>query len=220
MCNELDISGTAKWRMLPVSLQVRSQLSAVLRSFGSAWLVTGEPQSLVKSAVKSGVFLTVKSLEQIQSMLGYKLPDKGQGSGKNGALVKLDHAKCLVDFLWPGATPDEKKHMVDTICGKTVSRVKCAADIISAVKELGQEGERDFKFVHQVALNQELVEKERKLRTPSDTREDKKTFTPKVLKEFLPKVQGVACSRNPMLCRYQAFYPGTMVRFGQLFFGW
>ena len=71
--------------------------------------MTGEPQSLVKSAVKSGVFLTVKSLEQIQSMLGYKLPDKGQGSGKNGALVKLDHAKCLVDFLWPGATPDEKK---------------------------------------------------------------------------------------------------------------
>ena len=75
-------------------------------------------------------------------------------------------------LIFSGRVPRQmkKKHMVDTICGKTVSRVKCAADIISAVKELGQEGERDFKFVHQVALNQELVEKERKLRTPSDTR--------------------------------------------------
>ena len=210
MCNKLDVDSNGKWQMLPVKLQLPSQLPQALRSYGSAWLVTGEKQSLVKSAVFAGVFLTVKTLEYIQSLLQYKLPEKGEGSGKHGGIVKLDHAKALVGFLWPNATEADKTRMIDALVGKALSRVKCSSDVIAAVKELGQEGERDFKHLHQVALNQEAVEHERKLRTPTAEREEKKTYTPKVLKDLLPDLPGVACSRNPLLCRYQAFHPGSV----------
>lgn len=92
--------------------------------------------------------------------------------------------------------------------GKTISRVKCASDVIAAVKELGQEGERDFSYIHQVALNQEAVEKERKLRSPGEEHEEKKTFTPGTLKSLLPPAPQAMANRNPILKRYQAFYPG------------
>ena len=98
--------------------------------------------------------------------------------------------------------------MVDAICGKLLTKVKCAKDVILAVKELGAQGEIDFADIHQVALNQERVEKERKLRSPTEDSEEIKTYTPGVLKDLLPNVQGVSCNRNPILSRYQAHYPG------------
>ena len=120
----------------------------------------------------------------------------------------MDLAKALVEHLWPNEPDHEKQRMVDAIMGKTISRVKCASDVIAAVKELGQEGERDFSYIHQVALNQEAVEKERKLRSPGEEHEEKKTFTPGTLKSLLPPAPQAMANRNPILKRYQAFYPG------------
>lgn len=62
-----------------------------------------------------------------------------------------------------------------------------------------------------MALNQELVEKERKMRQDIQQREEVKTFTPASLKHLLPPAVQAACNRNPILSRYQAFYPGTLV---------
>ena len=209
MNNELDMGEGGKWRMVPTAIRTPSELPEGLRSYGSAWEVTGAPQPLLKSGVKEGIFLTVKQLELIHSKLGFSVPEKGQGSGKNGAIIKIDLAQALVESLWGEDTPEEKKRMVDQICGKIMTKVKCAKDVILAVKELGAQGEQDFADIHQVALNQECVERERKLRSPTEDREDIKTFTPGVLKDFLPNVQGVICNRNPILSRYQAFYPGS-----------
>ena len=208
MNNELDMGEAGKWKMVPTTIRTPSELPDVLRSHGSAWEVTGAPQPLLKSAVKEGVFLTVKQLELIHSKLGFPLPEKGQGSGKSGAVIKVDIAKGLVEFLWGEETPEEKNRMVDAICGKLLTKVKCAKDVILAVKELGAQGEIDFADIHQVALNQERVEKERKLRSPTEDSEEIKTYTPGVLKDLLPNVQGVSCNRNPILSRYQAHYPG------------
>ena len=123
----------------------------------------------------------------------------------------MDFAKGLVEFLWGAETTEEKKRMVDVIMGKILTKVKCPKDVILAVKELGAQGERDFSDLHQVALNQEQVEKERKLRAPTEDREERKTYTPVVLKDLLPNVPGVLCNRNPILSRYQAHYPGFSV---------
>ena len=202
-----DITGE-KWKMLPTKLSHPSTLPQELRCYGTAWEITGEPQSPLKSAVFQGVNLTLKHLELIRDILKFRLPDKGKGSGKNGNIIKVDWATALVNHLWPDESDDSKKRMVDAICGRRISQVKCTSDILAAVKELGAEGERDFAYIHQVALNQEAVEKERKQRTDTAEREDQKTFTPGSLKSLLPNAAGVMCSRNPILSRYQGFYPG------------
>ena len=210
MNNDVDLAGTGKWVMVPTTLRLPSELPKQLRCYGSAWEISGEPQSPLKSSVKEGVFLTLRYLEQIRSILKFPLPDKGKGSGAGGGIVKVNYAVSLVKSLWPDDTDQEKTRMVDVICGRNLSKVKCASDVISAVKELGAEGERDFSDLHQVALNQELVEIERKLRSPTEDREERKTYTPNSLKDFIPNAPGVACSRNPILLRYQAFYPGSL----------
>lgn len=210
MCHDVDLEGTGIWVMMPTEMVTPGQLPRALKEFGSAWVITGPPQSPLKSAVKQGVSLTVRHLEFIQSILKFPLPPKGKGSGKSGNLVKLDYATSLVTCLWPDDDEAEQQRMIDAIMGKNLSKVVCPRDIIAAVKELGAEAERDFSYIHSVALNQELVEKERQLRSPTESREEQKTFTPPVLKDFLPNAPSVACNRNPMLSRYQAFYPGII----------
>lgn len=205
-----DITG-AKWMMLPTKLVLPYELPKSLLSYGSVWLVVGEPLQPLKSAVKEGVNLTMKYLGMIREQMVFPLPEKGKGSGKGGNIIKIDWATSLVNHLWPNEAEEEKTRMINAICGNSVSKVKCPSKIIAAVKELGQEGERDFNYLHQVALNQEMVEKERKRRNPTADREDQKTYTPTTLKSLLPKdVPGVLCSRNPLLSRYQGFYPGIM----------
>lgn len=214
-----EITGEGKWQMLPTELRLPCQIPDALSSFGSVWEVVGPPQPLLKSAVKAGVCMTAADLQKIQKILKYPLPPRGKGSGKSGNLVKQDFAEALVNMLWPEDTPEEKKRMVDALMGKTLPRVKCASDVIAAVKELGAEAERDFRELHQVALNQEAVEKERRLRGPNvQERQDQKTFTPHSLRKLLPPGQGIGCSRQPVLQRYQAFYPGTMACFNKLLF--
>ncbi|CAK8995796.1 unnamed protein product [Durusdinium trenchii] len=186
-----EITGEGKWQMLPTELRLPCQIPDALSSFGSVWEVVGPPQPLLKSAVKAGVCMTAADLQKIQKILKYPLPPRGKGSGKSGNLVKQDFAEALVNMLWPEDTPEEKKRMVDALMGKTLPRVKCANDVIAAVKELGAEAERDFRELHQVALNQEAVEKERRLRGPNvQERQDQKTFTPHSLRKLLPPGQG------------------------------
>ena len=204
-----DMTGD-KWMMLPTELRISNEVPLPLRHHGSVWLVTGQPQTPLKSAVKAGVNLTLKYLGLIRDKIGFTLPEKGKGSGKNGNIIKIDWATALVNHLWPDDDESEKKRMIDAITGSAVPKVKCPDNIIAAVKELGQEGERDFKYCHELALNQEFVEKERKLREPTVDREEQKTFTPTSLKSLLPDAPGVACNRNPMLNRYQGFYPGLL----------
>ena len=204
-------AASEKWKFIPTEIQLPFQVPVALKKFGAVWLISGAPEPTLNSAIKEGAFLTVKHLQAIHAAFGYSLPPKGKGSGKGGSIIKQDHAKALVTFLFPTDSPEEQQRMIDAIVGKVISKVKCPEEIIMAVKELGQEGERDFKALHQCALNQEAVEKERKLRESSLEHSEKKHFTPHVLKDFLPDVQGVSCSRNPALSRYQAFYPGTMV---------
>ncbi|CAK9047681.1 Uncharacterized protein SCF082_LOCUS26671, partial [Durusdinium trenchii] len=211
-----EITGEGRWKMLPTTLLLPSQLPVELRTYGSVWQVTGEPQPLLASAVMAGLFLTLSTLQSLHAMLKFKHPDKGQGSGKNGGIVKHDYSEALVNMLFPEATPSERKRMVDCLDGRTVSRVKCSADVINAVKELGVDGERDVHHLHQVALNQELVEKERAFhgpRAPTEERAEQRTFTPRSLKSLLPSGAGIGCSRNPLLCRYQALHSGQVAGF-------
>ena len=207
------LTGVGKWHMLPTKLLLPCQVPVGLARFGSVWEVTGAPEGLLSSAVREGVWLSAKILEFLQKELGFPLPDKRMGSGKGGSLVKADYAAGLVKHLWPEASEAEHVRMVDSLVGSTVSKVKCPRDVIAAVKELGLSEGRDFEHLQDIALNQEAVERERSQRGPDiQQREEQKTFTPVQLSKLLPPSGGnrVACNRNPLLSRYQAFYSGVL----------
>ena len=208
----------AQWDFIPCKPLIPQQVPPDLRRYGSVLEVTGPPQPLLAAAVKEGIFLTMHVLTEIQGVLHFEVPDAGQGSGTKGGVVKEDYCRGLVEKLWGSESEEEKTRMVAALMGQALSskKVRRARGVIQAVKELGIEGERDFKEIHRVALNQEAVErdldlqKDRAPRKPTEERSEIQTFTPAELKSFVPPEHGALLSRNPLLKRYQAHYPRTL----------
>lgn len=217
-----ELVGSDQWEFIPTRLVLPRQLPETLRGAGAAWEITACPQPLLASAVKLGVFLTVEHLKSIQEKLLFPMPNPKEGSGAKGNIIKEDYCKGLINFLYPGESQKEKDRMLDAMHGKFNCTVRCPREIIEAVKELGEEGERDFKHVYQTALNQEVVENdmEKAGRMPVLNRKDQETFTPAELKELLPPGPGIYCSRNPLLRRYQAGYPGPFTFIKGMFLYW
>ena len=61
---------------------------------------------LLKAAIRAEVFLLADSLKTINAKLGVKVPQFPNGSGLKGSVVKVDHARALVRFLF--STEDEQ----------------------------------------------------------------------------------------------------------------
>ena len=202
-----DLVGAGQWEFIPTRLVLPRQLPATLGA-GAAWEILGCPQPLLKSGVKEGIFLNLDQLKNIHEALLFPLPNPKEGSGATGNIVKEDYCRGLIEMLFPEETQEEKKRMFDAMHGRVARKVRCPREVIEAVKELGQQGEMDFKQVHQVALNQEAVEKdtEQTTREPILNRKEQETFTPPELKDLLPPGAGIYCSRNPLLRRYQGGY--------------
>ena len=213
MNGNLNTDGT--WKMLPTKPLLPACVPAPLSKYGCVWKVEGPPQGLLASAVATGVFLRVSELTKLRDILKFPMPSKGSGSGANGNIVKEDYCKALIEYLHPSATKEEKAEMLQTMMGKVAGKVRCPAEIIAAVKDLGADAERDFMHLHQAALNQQKVEEQRNRepseRRPSEKEYEQRTFTPKTLKDLLPDVQGVWCNRSPLVKRYQVGYPGPML---------
>ena len=66
---------------------------------GQCRVVLGEDKNLVKAALKSEALkLTVPQIDDVNSELEVPLPEKG--SGKNGALIKIDKVRALVEHTF------------------------------------------------------------------------------------------------------------------------
>lgn len=94
---------------------------------------TGEPESLLASAVRVGAFLTVKQLKNIQSHLSFPMCEPGKGSGKNGRLIKKDYCDGLLNYLFPG---QDHSLMLKGLMGQNWNHLKpckaCTSDILQA----------------------------------------------------------------------------------------
>ena len=207
-----DVANT-DWLRLPSKLLLPCFTPPAAQHLGVVWQVTGEKQPLLEAAVRDGCTLTVFQLRQIHECIGLPLPGKKQGSGKNGVLNKQDFCLALIEKLFASEPQAAKDRMFEGLMGNTRqgASVRCAAAVIAAVRELGKEAERDFAYIHEVALNQEAVEKQAK-RERADNIEDyeRKTYTPSELKDLLPAGKGIFCNRNPLVKRYQVGYPGQV----------
>ena len=94
----LDAARTP-WQAVDTTLIIPACMPEELHGLQtSGALAIGGYDSLLRSALKRGIFLTRKQLAQTCKELNVTLPGKNQGSGKNGRLVKQDFARSLVEL--------------------------------------------------------------------------------------------------------------------------
>ena len=86
------------WEAVMVEITIPSCLPNALRQRGVAAgvRVTGK-ESILKAAVRGGIFMLVKNLRFICQQLGVPLPETG--SGARGRLTKVDYAPALVKLF-------------------------------------------------------------------------------------------------------------------------
>ncbi|CAK9074966.1 Uncharacterized protein SCF082_LOCUS39634 [Durusdinium trenchii] len=130
-----------------------------LRDFIVVLHQCGNEEPLVVAGLKSGVALNMSHLQLLHAHYKFSLPRKGQGSGKNGNVIKIDFVKALLNHLFPDMTEEEKQDLVDGMMGKKVRHVqkkagKHSKSIIAAFNGLEQEDLREFSKMTEVAMDE------------------------------------------------------------------
>ena len=184
-----------------------------LRDFIVVLHQCGNEEPLVGAGLKSGVALNMSHLQLLHAHYKFSLPRKGQGSGKNGNVIKIDFVKALLNHLFPDMTEEEKQDLVDGMMGKKVRHVqkkagKHSKSIIAAFNGLEQEDLREFSKMTEVAMDELRLEnvRDRKQRSSPLAHSSQQHETPGVLATLCPPVKGTLLTRHPKLMRYQAFY--------------
>lgn len=143
---ELHPAAATGWVHLPVEIMHPKTAPAKLaREYVAVFHQTGEPDSLLHSAVANGVFLNMKQLRLAQVHLKYKMCDPGKGHEKNGRIVKRDWCQGLIDHLFPEASAADKLQMLRGLMGQTWVHLdpkvasKHTKDILSAFHGLPSE---------------------------------------------------------------------------------
>eukprot|EP00435_Cladocopium_sp_Y103_P045341 s1084_g13.t1 len=132
---------TCKWKFVEHTLIPPACMPDCLPSVGCAAVVHNSDQWILKGAIQSGLFLNLQRLKQVCSALGMAKPAKG--SGKNGALTKLDWSKALVSHLWPDCSQDFLSQCVSSLQGWT--REKVDIGILALASNLDCDNQEAFK---------------------------------------------------------------------------
>ena len=85
----LEDGDDVTWKHVPVEVVLPAAVPAALHKYSSVYQITGEPESMLKAAVRTGCFLTVKIMKKIHAKLKFTLPEVGSGS--NGNCIKIDY---------------------------------------------------------------------------------------------------------------------------------
>ena len=212
--DRIDSSG---WKHLPSEVihpwecpvKLRGNCVTMLRQ-------TGNGQDLLKGAVQSGVVLTVMQLQSLHAHHRWEMPPKGRGSGKGGALTKLDYVKGLINHCWPDASPEEREGMLANMLGKKAAflgkTTVHSADIVKAVRALDAADVPTFECMAATALQEVELSSARPDRQPRPggmSYEAKQFTTPAAQRKDLDSLLPPGPSklyRHPILKRYQAFY--------------
>ena len=129
---------------------------------------TGPCDTLLRSALWRGLRINLPELNSIRDCLRLPVLKKGQGTGKNKAVLKRDVAFQVVKHLFPEALQTDIERMVDVIAParKTSANTELTdADIKQhtfefMVSQLDVENQNEFKKV--VDLAREELERELK----------------------------------------------------------
>ncbi|CAE7228362.1 unnamed protein product, partial [Symbiodinium microadriaticum] len=171
------------------------------------------PQDPIKSALKSGVFLTLQHLKALHAEFRFPLPKKGKGGGKHGSVIKSDYAAALLlHFFGDKMTDAERGRMMDSLMGKGWDRnwqaCQHSSSILEAYKALDPVDKPAFVKLAAVAADEEKLKEARaeradvKLGHMSPQHE-----TPQILRKLLPTGASFQCrfNRHPQQMRYQVY---------------
>ena len=212
---EMDAGTATGWLHVPLRVCHPWVLPEVIRqNHVVAFQQTGPLETIIHSGIRAGIFLTVGQLKLLQGSLKFPIPNKKEGSGKSGRLVKKDYAKSLVDYLFPGESEKNKSAMLLGIMGRTWKHLdpkqtsKHSAGILKAFNGLPQDDMQEFSKLAAVASDEILLNERRdqRARVESCKTTTKQYETPLELRDLHPAVMGCRITRHPVLKRFQAFY--------------
>lgn len=85
---------------------------------------TDEQYGLLKAAIRAKVFLLAENLKTITASLKLDVPKFPNGSGSKGSVIKEDHARALVRFLFEGETEEVQEGLVRGLAPPTKPKKK------------------------------------------------------------------------------------------------
>ena len=181
LCWMVNFDLDGDWRFVPVKRLVRALLPCALYESGRCfcWEITRpEFEPLLTSAVREGVWISLANIRQICHTLGVEPPRSKQGSGKNGAVIKVDWAQKLVQHLFPNADEQEQKRMTAALTWKSGS-AKSTFDskeggvertVLRMVAELDEENREAPEFMKVVKLAKSKLKEQETKETVTETR--------------------------------------------------
>ena len=213
-----DIDEMCPWKAVSTELVLPAFCPAALRQFSCVWTVLGDQQPLLESGVREGVWMSKEQLVKLHAALKFPLPGPKQGSGASGNLVKVDYAQGLVKWLLAASSAEEQQKAVDSLMGHSQVHVECPSEVLEALKKIDPDSQPEFKWMMDVIKNQESSEDANRSRSSAayPGMYERKNFTPPEIKQLLPLqgASGIICNRNPVLKRYQAFFPRALLTTG------
>ncbi len=126
------------------------------------------PEHLVRAALRKGVDLTVKQLDQVIASNGVPLPEKGAAGGN---VLKKDKVTAVVNFFFGDCTQEFRDELVSqlTTTRKKVDTKECPDELFEFLQHLDSENAGAFERVLEMArdLKSESEEKKRKQKKPN-----------------------------------------------------
>ena len=176
LCWIVNYQIDGEWKYGGVQRLVRGLVPQDIIRDGRAfcWNITSsEGISLVKSAVKEGTWISLPNLRLICNHCGLDPPERGQGSGKKGAVTKIDWARKLVEHLYPHDSLEEKKRMIAALTWKSgrLSGLKDKErEILEMVAQLDEENREAPEFQRLINLAKNRLKEQEKREVESSTR--------------------------------------------------
>ena len=178
---------------------------------------TGPFQGLVAAGLLNGIHLTLLQLKTLHGLLKFQMPAKGQGQGKNGAIVRQDWLQKLVEHVFPTLSPEEVQRLVSLMMAGTAKHLRKDAcnphskDILRCWHSLDKADTEEYKKLAEVAQDEIVLdlERDKRSREVMEQPSERQHVTPRSLLALLPQSGlEVPCrlSRHPALKRYQVFY--------------
>jgi hypothetical protein len=200
------------WRGLHLRVKAPSLLPQEIKKLGVVWEQIGEPEPLLRFALLKRVHLQQRPLKLICQVLGLR-PWK-----LNGKLSKRSYATPIVHHVLPDQSEDMRAAIIDFLAGTPKKRTGEMEDVdvmasLEVLDQLDEENKREFSPLIE-DYREALMAKLRDPRTVTTPPAERVHATPALLRSLLPgggalAGAGVALTRNPVLNRYQGWYPGA-----------
>ena len=164
----------AGWRFVPVKRLVRGLVPKEIYLGGCnfCWEITAPEEPLVQSAVREGTWISFANVKLIMNALGVEPPMPKTGSGKKGALEKVDFCTKLVEFLFPDESLETKKTMIAKLTwrqGAAKFKEK-ERSILEMVAQLDEENREAPEFVKVIKLAKTRLKEQERREVESTTR--------------------------------------------------